>query len=222
VDFRTEDQDGMCNALQVRWTITPKIAPQPWITCSGCRGLRAFRSSDKIRLNANGRKLDARLIYKCTNCDGTWNRTIFERRNVRDIDSVTLEALQSNDMDWIRAEAFNLDALKRAAQRIDEFAEFGLRKELLRELPGWRHLEIEFSISFPVSARLDRLLATELQISRSQLGALHQAGLLTTSPNRTSVLRRRIRNGLRVTVDLSGLDDRELVWKPLAVGENAP
>jgi hypothetical protein len=209
----------MCNSLQVRWTITPKIAPQPWITCSGCGGLRAFQSSDKIRLNANGRKLDAWLIYKCTSCDRTWNRTIFERKNVRDIDSATLEALQSNDPDWIRAQTFNLEALRRKSRRISEFAEFEIRKELLREIPGWKHLEIELSISLPASARLDRLLASELPVSRSQLGAFHQAGLLKTNPDRADILGRRIRNGVRVTVDLSGLDDRELVWKPPAVGQ---
>jgi hypothetical protein len=209
----------MCNSLQVRWTIIPKIAPQPWITCSGCGGLRAFQSSDKIRLNANGRKLDAWLIYKCTSCDRTWNRTIFERKNVRDIDSATLAALQSNDPDWIRAETFNLEALGRKSRRISEFAEFEIRKELLREIPGWKHLEIELSISFPASVRLDRLLASELPVSRSQLGALHQAGLLTTNPDRADILGRRIRNGVHVTVDLSDQDDRELVWKPPAIGQ---
>jgi hypothetical protein len=209
----------MCNSLQVRWTIIPKIAPQPWIACSGCGGLRPFRSSDKIRLNANGRKLDAWLIYKCTGCDGTWNRTIFERKNVRDIDAATLEALQSNDPDWILAETFNLEALKRKSQRISEFAEFEVRKELLREMPDWKHLEIELSISFPASVRLDRLLASELPVSRSQLSAWHQAGLLKTNPDRADSLGRRLRNGVRVTVDLSDLDDRELMWRPLAIGQ---
>ena len=218
MDFRTEDQDGMCNSLQVRWTIIPQIAPQPWLACSGCGGLRPFRSSDKVRLNANGRQLDAWLIYKCTGCDKTWNRTIFERKNVRDIDSVTLEALQSNDPDWIRAETFNLEALRRKSQRIDEFAEFEIRKELLRETPDWQHLEIELSISFPASARLDRLLASELRVSRSQLGALHEAGLLKTNSDRNDILRRRIRDGVRITLDLSDLGDREEVWKPLAAG----
>jgi len=171
VDFRTEDQDGMCNSIQVRWTIIVKTAPQPWIACSGCGGVRAFRSSDRIRLNANGRKLDAWLIYKCTGCEKTWNRTIFERRNVRDIDSATLEALQSNDPGWIRAETFNLEELRRKSQRVDVSAEFEIRKELLCEPAGWKHLEIEFSIPFPASARLDRLLASELRVSRPQLGA---------------------------------------------------
>ena len=219
MDFRTEDQDGMCNSLHVRWTLIPKIAPQPWLACSGCGGLRAFQSSDKVRLNANGRKLDAWLIYKCTGCDKTWNRTIFERKNVRDIDSATLEVLQSNDPDWIRTETFNLEALRRKSQRISEFAEFEIRKELLRETPDWKHLEIELSISFPTSARLDRLLASELRVSRSQLNALHESGLLKTNPDRSDILRRQIRSGIRMTLDLSDVPDSKRVWKARATGE---
>ena len=221
MDFRTEDRGGMHNILQVRWSITPKIAPRPWVTCSGCGCLRAFASSGRVRLNANGRKLDAWLIYKCTGCNRSWNRRIFERRNVHDVDGVTLEALQSNDPDRIRAEAFNLEALRGRSQRIDEFAEFEVRKELLGEAAGWKHLQIEFSISFPARARLDRLLASELRVSRSRLNALHAAGLLKANPDRPDALRRRIRNGARISLDLSNQDDRELLWKPLAIGMTA-
>jgi len=207
----------MCNTLQVRWTIIPLIPPQPWVACSGCGGVRAFESSNKIRLNANGRKLDAWLIYKCSTCDRTWNRPIFERRNVRDIRPAVLDALQSNDPSWIQAETFNLEALRRKSQRIDEFSEFEVQKELLHEVADWEHLEIELSVPFPSSTRLDRLLALELRISRSQLSALHRSALLRTTPDRTDLLRRRIRNGIRVTLDLSGMADRDLVWKPAAI-----
>ena len=210
----------MRNILQVRWTIIPKIAPRPWIACSGCGGFRAFQSSNKIRLNANGRKLDAWLIYKCVTCDKTWNRPIFERQNVRDIKPAVLEALQSNDPDWIRAEAFNLEALKQRSQRVDEFGEFDVRKQLVRHAPDWKRLEIELSVPFPTSTRLDRLLASELDISRSQLGALHENALLWTNPDRADILRRRIRSGIRITIDLSDMADRELLWKPQAVGNS--
>jgi hypothetical protein len=171
--------------------------------CSGCGGLRAFQSSDKIRLNANGRKLDAWLIYKCVTCDKTWNRPIFERRNIRDIDRALLDALQSNDPDWIRAETFNLDALRRKSQRIDDFAELEVRKQLLRDPPDWTHLDIELSVPFPTNTRLDRLLASELKISRSQVSALHENAVLRTNPDRGDIFRRRIRSGTRVTLDLS-------------------
>ena len=193
----------MRNVLQVHWTVIAKFAPQPWIICSRCGGLRAFQSSNKIRLNANGRKLDAWLIYKCTMCDKTWNRPIFERRNVRDIDPAILDALQSNDPDWIRAETFNLDALRRKSQRIDEFSELEVRKQLLHDPPDWTHLDIELSVPFRTNTRLDRLLASELNISRSEVSALDENALLRTNPDRADVLRQRIRSGTRIKVDLS-------------------
>ena len=125
----------MCNTLRVRWTIIPKRPPALDRHAADAEAFRAFQSSNKIRLNANGRKLDAWLIYKCMACDKTWNRPIFERRNVRDIDPAVLEALQSNDPDWIRAETFNLEALRRKSQRIEEFPEFEFARRCCATLP---------------------------------------------------------------------------------------
>ena len=56
---------------------------------------------------------------------------------------------------------FNLEALKRKSQRVDEFAEFEITKEILHEPPNWTKLEIELMIPLAVSARLDRLLASD-------------------------------------------------------------
>ncbi|MBW9116422.1 DUF1062 domain-containing protein [Rhizobium cauense] len=208
----------MCNILQVRWTIIPTTAPQPWLVCSGCGGLNAFQCSNKIRLNANGRKLDAWLIYECTTCDKTWNRSIFERRSVRDIDPATLEALQSNDPNWIQAAAFNLEALKRKSQRIDEFADVEVTKEVVGDALGWTDLGIEFSVPFPVSTRLDRLLASELAFSRSQLLNRLKNGLIHTNSDSSALLRRRVRDGCRVILDLSDLENRGMVghWAAVA------
>ena len=64
----------------------PRTPPQPWLACSRCRDIRPFRCSEKFRLNANGKRLDAWLIYRCGSCDNTWNRPVLERRNRRDID----------------------------------------------------------------------------------------------------------------------------------------
>ncbi|OWV71007.1 hypothetical protein ATY77_15700 [Rhizobium sp. R634] len=208
----------MCKTLQVRWTITPQTAPQPWITCSGCGGLRAFRSSDRIRLNANGRKLDAWLIYKCLICQKTWNRPILERRNVRGIDPVILNALQSNDPDWIRAEAFNIEALRRKSPRVDEFAEFDITKQIRRQTADWTRLEIELMVPLPISTRLDRLLATELKVSRSRLQALQEHGKLLIDTDGAAALRRRIGNGARILIDLTTEADREQSWRPAATG----
>ncbi len=211
----------MCNILRVQWTIIPRIAPEPWIVCSGCGGLRPFQSSGKIRLNANGKKLDAWLVYKCSGCDKTWNQTIFERRNVRDINPPTLNALHSNDPEWIRTQAFDIDALRREAHRIDEFGDVDVYKIVLsREGDAWTTLEIELAVPLPAGLRLDRLLATELRISRSRLEAFQDAKKLQTDPHHKDMLQRRIKHGLRIALDLSGEPDLQDGWKA-AVGEPA-
>lgn len=213
----------MCDTFRVLWTIIPRTAPQPWIACSGCGGLKAFQSSGKIRLNANGRKLDAWLIYKCLTCEKTWNRPLFERQNVRDISPSVLEALQSNDPHWIRAETFNLEALRRKAQRVDEFPEFDIDKTIMGEPPDWAkgdwtRAEIELAVPFMTSIRLDRLMASELGLSRSRLQTLHDGGALRTNSERSDILRRRVKNGTQITIDLCPGMDREGLWAPLTTG----
>lgn len=208
----------MCGALRVQWTITPEIAPRPWISCRGCGRPKPFQPSGKIRLNANGRKLDAWLIYRCVDCETTWNRPLFERRPVRHIERSVLAALHANDPEWVWAEAFNLDALRRGSQRIDQFPEFGIVKGILSETPGWTRLEIELAVSLPVAARLDRLLASELSISRMRLQALHEHGTLRVSPERSDALRRHVRTGTVVTLECSPEAARERFWRFRATG----
>ena len=59
------------------------------VPASTCGDSRRFRSSGKVRLNANGRKLDAWLIYKCESCDRTWNLPLLERAVVGGLDPAT-------------------------------------------------------------------------------------------------------------------------------------
>ena len=213
-----EDRDIMSDILRVRWTITPKIAPQPWIACSGCGKLNAFRSSGKVRLNANGRKLDAWLIYKCLTCDKTWNRSIFERQNVREIDPRILEALHSNDPQWIWAEAFNMQALRRKSQRVDEFAEYDVAKGVVHEAAFFKTIEIELQVALPVNMRLDRLLATELKISRTRLQVLSDGGTIRmTSDESDVVMRRRIKTGVVISIKPEP-SDQEIDWQSLVAG----
>ncbi|NTJ64085.1 DUF1062 domain-containing protein [Agrobacterium rhizogenes] len=201
----------MCNILQVRWTISPKTPPQPWIACSGCGCQKPFRSSGKVRLNANGKRLDAWLVYKCIDCDKTWNRTLFERRTVHDLTPSTLEALQRSDPDWVQAQEFDLDGLKRKAKRIDEPPDVTIRKEPICVASDWTALEIEITAKFTVNLRLDRLLASELAISRSRLQALHDAGALKAHTNRSDFLRHKPKDGLRIVLDLSEATDRRAI-----------
>ncbi len=184
----------MSGCLCVQWTVTPLTAPEPILICPGCGRARPFRSSGKFRLNANGKQLDAWLIYKCTSCAATWNRPLFERRAVRTLDPATLQALHSNDPRHAETLAFDVHQLRRHAPKVREAADVQVHKQVLRqESSAWSRLDILFAVPVPTSVRMDRLLARELQMSRTKVLELAGAKIRRQ-------LRRPVRDGLRVTI----------------------
>ena len=200
----------MSFTLRVRWTLIADRFPEPWRACARCGAQRPFRCSGKFRLNANGRRLDAWLVYKCSACDDTWNHTLFERRNAHDIDVDLLSALESNDPKLARRCAFDVIALRRNTSRVEEFANVAVRKE---RLDGSGHaptrLEIVLAAPDPVSLRLDRLLAMELGLSRSRMAALADRARIRT----TGKLNRAVRDGLLVEIELDGDSAAEAILR---------
>ena len=193
----------MSDVLRVQWTIIPRTAPQPWLSCSRCGEAKPFRSSDKIRVNANGRRVDAWLIYKCTSCGSTWNRPILERRPVQAIEPDMLTSLQTSESMLVHRLAFDVEGLRRSAGRVEEFDDALVVKTVLSEstMPA-RQLEILCSVPEPVGLRVDRLLANELRLPRSRIQRLAKAGGLVAFP-RASHLRRTVRDGIRLVIKVS-------------------
>jgi hypothetical protein len=218
MDFQSEEPDDMSHTLTVQWTIEPQTAPRPWLACSRCRRQRPFESSGKTRLNANGQRLDAWLIYRCNECDDSWNRPIFERRNVRDISPALLDALQNNDGPWIRRFAFDIDDLRRSCDRVEEFSASSVMRRALSGRPqDCTHIGIDLIVAMTASLRLDRLLSAELGLSRARLARLVDAERLVVTPSTRKGLQRPIRNGTRIVLDLSSQPDRaEIIERALA------
>src|SRR5262245_34527822 len=87
--------------FRVVWTVVPVSVPTITRHCRCCGGDRAFASSGKFRVNASGRRLDVWLIYRCTRCDETWNRSVHERVAPQTL-GARLEAYYRNDVDEAR------------------------------------------------------------------------------------------------------------------------
>jgi hypothetical protein len=198
----------MSNVLRLQWTIIPQKPPQPWLNCNRCGGLRPFESSGKVRVNAQGKRLDAWLVYNCTACQNTWNRPIFERRKVGDVEPRLMNALVRNDPEYVRRLAFDIEDLRRRSERIVEFPGVDVRKKALtRPTSPVDMLELRLVASFPISLRLDRLLATELKLSRARIEKLAASGVLRISTAGVRALRRHVKDQTIVQIAISGLDD---------------
>jgi hypothetical protein len=128
----------MSGYLCIHWAITPEIAPRPLINCNRCGGVKAYRCSEKFRVNANGKRIDVWLIYRCIDCDNSWNFGILERCNRRDIAPALLRALESNDPALARRHAFDVVALRSRVGRVEEFPDVTVHKQRLGEAqPRW-------------------------------------------------------------------------------------
>jgi hypothetical protein len=193
----------MSDVLRVKWTILVESLPQPLLHCSRCNCTASFRTSGRIRVNANGRRIDAWLIYRCTSCHSSWNRPILERRRLRSIDPPFLAALQANDPALARRVALDVDDLKRRVGSVEQFDEVIVLKEVQSLSTGpARQVEIFFAVQHPTACRLDRLLAAELQLSRSHLQGMEESGSLIV-PGGPRAMRNPVRDGMRVTIAIA-------------------
>ncbi|MCV0398021.1 MAG: DUF1062 domain-containing protein [Rhizobiaceae bacterium] len=212
----------MSENLFVKWTILPQEPPQPLLYCKRCGGTRNFRSSGKIRVNANGKRVDAWLVYKCMSCDGTWNRPVLERQSVRSIDPLLLASLCANDAKLADRLAFDVEGLRRWAPHLKEASNAVVARELLSETPA-RPLELRILCVVPchMALRLDRLLADELRIPRSRIHALEKSGALVVFPSASRALRKPVRDGTKLLIRPPA-EDADWIARSAAYGDDCP
>ncbi|SJM31736.1 conserved hypothetical protein [Mesorhizobium delmotii] len=72
-------------------------------------------------------------------------------------------------------------------------------------------IELQLGLEVPTALRLDRLLASQLGISRSRLQAWEEKRLLVVGPDWAKALRKPARAGTAIRIDLAGESDREAV-----------
>ena len=209
-NFQLEGQGIMTDIVSFIWQIEPVTPPRPQRNCSTCGGSRLFHSSGKIRLNANGRRLDAWLVYKCVACDKTWNLPLVERAVVTSISDMDLQAMHRSDPSWVREREFDLATLGRHSDRIDISPDVTVTKIIKGTWPeDWSVIELAITAQRATGQRLDRLLATELKLTRSELQSMRRNGSLQVDPASTGVFRKSVRGSFTLRFVASYLTERQ-------------
>jgi hypothetical protein len=189
--------------LRVTWQVAPLHCPLLWQHCSRCKSQMPFRCSMKFRTNAQKKRIDVWLIYRCEGCGETWNMPILERVAIGDIAPDEFQAIARNDPALAARHAFDRDRLARHGSRLEESSGVAIHKSLRGE---YRHdttsIEISLALALPCQIRLDRLLSSELGVTRSQLRALHDCGVLRLSQPNRKALRSPAADGQSIAIDL--------------------
>ena len=199
----------MASRFCTTWVVTPTTPPQAMRHCAGCGTRRAFACSGRVRLNANGKRLDAWLIYRCVHCAQTWNRTLFERTAIGDLTQADLRALQHSDPTWVRPRANDAAALRRQCDALMFSPDVRITKAAHHTIqPDWDVVDLHLRAPCPTGLRLDRLLAAQLGLSRSRLKGLVGFGS-DPGKGKGRALNRPLTGDVSLCLERGPLTDRE-------------
>ena len=191
---------------QVTWKVIPTCPPRIVRSCEQCGRPRSFDCSEKFRVNANQKKLDAWLIYKCTSCDRTWKCTIFSRLDTRQVDRCLLRHLQANHRPTAWVYAFDYGLLRRNGVEVEPTIAYTIVGEDLHPHNyGQGCLTVLLTAEQPLLVRIDALLARKLGLSRAQLGALFTSGGATIDPASGYGLRDKLKRNVTILFDRAAL-----------------
>jgi len=158
----------------------------------------------KFRTNAQKKRIDAWLIYRCDGCSETWNLPILERAAIGDIPSSQFQALARNDRALAMRHAFDWQRLARHSDHVEDSSEITVEKAVPNGCSrDAAIIEISLVLAVPCQWRLDRFLARELGLTRSRLATLHEDGVLRVAPARQA-MRSPLADGQSITIDLHG------------------
>lgn len=138
--------------------------------CGGCNQIQNFVNTSCFRVNANGNKLDAWLIYQCKKCKHTLNIPIFERIVKNKIDSVLYQKMIDNSKALANSYGTNYGFLKFKGFEIDrnsaEFAVFDSDDNIIK-LDISSKLIITIKNINGIKIKPEKLLSLVFNISRT-------------------------------------------------------
>ena len=178
---------------EVRWRILPLETPKVKKHCAHCGATASFSSSDRFRVNAQARRVDVWLIYRCCDCGATWNLPIHRRRRPVEIGEEPYRLFLANDPEVSWRYAFDLCRLGEHAVRVETPVAFRIVRSA--EMDGCEVLRIVLEMPYPCGVRLDRLLAEGMGVSRSRVARWQKERRLFVLSEGERALRRPASNG---------------------------
>lgn len=150
------------------WAARYAGAPTAERYCRHCGAKTVFVSSGLFRINAQRKLLDVWLIFKCQNCDTTWNETVLSRVRPDALPPELLDGFTQNDTGLAMRYATDASLLRRAGAEpgIPEIEIAGASCDFSQPA------RITLSAEWPAPLRAAPLIRKKLGLSRSQFDRL--------------------------------------------------
>ncbi|MDN9785751.1 DUF1062 domain-containing protein [Clostridioides difficile] len=145
--------------------------------CKKCGKKTEYICSGLFRVNAQHKYLDIWLIYKCSNCDSTWNSTIYSRVNPKSLNPEILEQFHTNDYNLVKQYAMNMELLHRngAEVGIPEYKIVG------QEININDLTQVHIISKYPWQLKVSTLLREKLGLSRKVFDEMLDCGIIRSN-----------------------------------------
>lgn len=177
----------MQSIKKITWEVLPVEAPLYIKKCSKCKVSNQFYCSNKFRMNNQKKNSDVWLIYKCVECDNTFNITIHSRTKPHLIEENIYDKYINNDADEAVRLSLDRDIINKNHIRIDYSSvryEINASHEMtLNEMIFQDEDLIDIYISYPfnLNLRLSRIIREGLNISLNELSHMLEGNILSIS-----------------------------------------
>ena len=156
----------------ITWRVEAAAAPLAVRPCGKCGADAAFESTGAFRVNAQKKRLDVWLIYRCATCGSVWNSAVASRANPKAVDPGDLAGFQGNDAGLALRCALDAQLLKCNGARRGKVV-FAVAGPDLEEGEAYR---VEIDGGGLAGVRLAEVLRAKLGVSRSGLERLVETG----------------------------------------------
>ena len=186
---------------KVEWIVVPSNKPIVMRNCPKCNKKSEFLNTEKFRVNANKNLIDVWLIYQCKKCKSTWNMPIYERKNIKTINKEEYSKFILNDNNLAEIYGFNNEIhAKNKSELIIDTSEYYIQEKYLGEGKIIDTQEIKITCKYPIKLRTDKLIASQLNISRTKVKTLYEEGNIYFSENKKKVINSTIKDGMIIYI----------------------
>jgi len=196
----------MQSIKKITWEVLPIEAPLYIKKCSKCKDSNHFYCSNKFRMNNQKKNSDVWLIYKCIECDNTFNITVHSRIKTHLLDKDLHEKYMNNDADAALRLSLDTDVISKNHIQVDynsiKYEIKASQQITLNELifldEEWIHINISYP--FNLNLRLSGLIRKYFDISLNELSRMMEESIFSIS-NTENWKRDRLKDNTVITIN---------------------